>query len=159
MKLKKIIDTGIPILCGVLLAGILGLTFWQVVLRNCFSGGMNWSDEVSQFFMTWLVLFGSIWASKNNQHLKTGFKLHEKLNKRLIHIIDSILDLLLIIVGVVTAYQTTIFTLERFNTTALSLLWMKMGYVFIMMPLAMLGLAYYSLKDFLKNLASIFKID
>jgi TRAP-type C4-dicarboxylate transport system permease small subunit len=156
MKLK-IINRGIPILCGILLMGILGLIFWQVVLRNCFNTGMNWSDEVSQFCMTWLVLLGSIWASKNNQHLKTGLKLHKKCNKRLVHIIDSILDLFLVVVGAVTAYQTTMFTLERFNTTALSLTWMKMGYVFIAMPLAMLGLAYYSLKDFLKNLACLFK--
>jgi TRAP-type C4-dicarboxylate transport system permease small subunit len=158
MKLK-IINIGIPILCGVLLTGILGLTFGQVVLRNCFNGGMNWSDEVSQFCMTWMVLFGSIWASKNNQHLKTGLKLHKKFNKKLVHIIDGILDLLLVIVGVVTAYQTITFTIERFNTTALSLTWIKMGYVFMAVPFAMLGLAYYSLKGFLKNLAGIFKKD
>jgi TRAP-type C4-dicarboxylate transport system permease small subunit len=156
MKLK-IINIGIPILCGVLLMGILALTFGQVVLRNCFKCSMNWSDEVSQFCMMWMVLLGSIWASKNNQHLNTGLKLHMKLNKKLVHIIDGILDLLLIIVGVVTTYQTILFTLERFNTTSLSLTWMKMGYVFIAMPFAMLSLAYYSLKDFLKNLAGIFK--
>jgi TRAP-type C4-dicarboxylate transport system permease small subunit len=158
MKLK-IINIGIPVLCGVLLTGIIGLTFGQVVLRNCFNSGMNWSDEVSQFCMTWLVLFGSIWASKNNQHLKTGIKLHQKLNKKLIYLIDGILELLLVIVGVVISYQTAMFTWERFNTTALSLTWMKMGYIFMAMPLAMLGLAYYSLRDFIKNLAGIFKKD
>jgi TRAP-type C4-dicarboxylate transport system permease small subunit len=159
MRLGKLVNSGIPILCGALLVVIVGLTFLQIVLRNCFSSGMNWSDEISQFCVTWLVLFGSIWASKNNLHLNTGLKIHKKLNGKLIRLIDGILDLILVVVGAVLAYQTTIFTLSALGIESLSLSWVKMGYIFIAMPIAMLGLCYYSLKDFLKNLAWIFKKD
>jgi TRAP-type C4-dicarboxylate transport system permease small subunit len=157
MKSGKIVNFGVPILCGLLLTVMVGLTFLQVVLRNCFDSSMNWSDEVSQFCMTWMVLFGSIWASKNNLHLNTGLKLHQKLNKRLICLIDSILDLALIIVGTVVAYQTAMFAFMALGTESLSLPGVKMGYIFIAMPIAMLGLCYYSLKGFFKNLAGIFK--
>ena len=91
MKSEKLINSGIPILCGVLLILIVSLTFLQIVLRQFFKFSLNWSDEVSQFCMTWMVLFGSIWATKNGQHLNTGFKLHKKLNKRLSGLIDGIL--------------------------------------------------------------------
>jgi C4-dicarboxylate transporter DctQ subunit len=157
MKLDKLINTGIPILCGVLLIAIVILTFFQVVLRNCFGFGMNWSDEVSQICMMWLILFGSIWATKNNQHLNTGFKLHEKLNKKQVCLIDIILDLFLIAVSAVLVYQTGIFALMALGAESMSLRWLKMGYVFFTLPIAMLGLCYYSLKSFLKNLMCIFK--
>jgi TRAP-type C4-dicarboxylate transport system permease small subunit len=159
VKFERLINSGIPILCGILLTTIVALTILQVVLRNCFSSAMNWSDEVSQFCMSWLVLFGSIWATKNCQHLNTGLKLHQKMNKKKIHLIDAILDLFLIVVGVVVAYQTGLFTLTVLHVESLSLTWLKMGYIFIAMPLAMLGLCYYSLKGFLENLKGIIKKD
>jgi C4-dicarboxylate transporter DctQ subunit len=157
MKSGKIVNFGIPFLCGMLLTLMVGLTFLQVVLRNCFSFSMNWSDEIAQFCMTWMVLLGSIWASKNSLHLNTGLKLHQKLNKRLVRLIDSILDLALIIVGAVVAYQTAMFAFVALGIESLSLPWVKMGYIFIAMPIAMVGLCYYSLKGFFKNLAGIFK--
>jgi TRAP-type C4-dicarboxylate transport system permease small subunit len=159
MKLGKLINSGIPILCGVTLVAIVGLTFGQVVLRNCFSTGMNWSDEVSQFCMTWMVLFGSIWASKNNLHLNTGLKLHRKFPERLVLLIDAILDLTLIAVGAKVAYQTAMFAFMALGIESLSLPWLKMGWVFIAMPLAMLGLCYYSLKSFWRNITGVFKRD
>jgi TRAP-type C4-dicarboxylate transport system permease small subunit len=159
MKLEKLINSGIPFLCGALLVVMVGLTFLQIVLRNLFSSGMSWSDEISQFCMTWMVLFGSIWASKNNLHLNTGLKLHQKLNEKQACLIDGLLDLVLVAVGAVVAYQTVMFAFTALGIESLSLSWVKMGYVFIAMPLAMLGLCYYSLKSFFKNLAGIFKKD
>jgi TRAP-type C4-dicarboxylate transport system permease small subunit len=159
MKLGKLINSGIPIFCGALLVVMVGLTFLQVVLRNCFSTGMNWSDEVSQFCMTWLVLFGSIWASKNNLNLNTGLKLNKKLNKRQVCLIDGILDLMLVVVGAVVAYQSASFAFMALGIESLSLPWLKMGWIFFAIPLAMLGLGYYSLKSFFKNLACVFKKD
>ena len=159
MKIGKIINSGIPILCGALLVVMIGLTFLQIILRNLFSSGMRWSDEISQFCMTWMVLFGSIWASKNNLHLNTGLKLHKKLNEKQVRLIDSLLDLLLVVVGAVVAYQTAMFAFVALGIDSLSLPWLKMGYVAIAMPIAMLGLCYYSLKSLFKNLEGIFKND
>jgi TRAP-type C4-dicarboxylate transport system permease small subunit len=159
MKLEKIINSGIPILCGMLLVVMVGLTFMQVMLRNCFDSGMNWSDEVSQFCMTWLVLFSMIWATKNDQHLNTGLKLHQKLNKKLVYLIDDILALLIGITTARVAYQSAIFAFRAMSYESLSLSWLKMGYVFIAMPISMLGVSYYYLKNFLKNLASLLKKD
>jgi TRAP-type C4-dicarboxylate transport system permease small subunit len=157
MKLEKIINSGIPIFCGTLLFLIVILTFMQVILRNCFNSNLNWSDEISQFSMMWLVLFGIIWATKNDRHLNTGFKLHKKLNKKLIGLIDCILDLLLSGVAGVVVYQSAVFTILVMGTASLSLSWLKMGYIVILMPLSMLGVCYYYLKSFCKNLVSIFK--
>lgn len=157
MKLEKIVNSVIPILCGSLLFLLVILTFMQVVLRNCFNSNLNWSDELSQFSMMWLVLFGIIWATKNDQHLKVGLKLHKKLNKKLINLIDCILDLLIIVIAGVVVYQSAMFTIFVMGTASLSFSWLKMGYIVSLMPLSMLGVCYYYLKSFCKNVVSIFR--
>jgi TRAP-type C4-dicarboxylate transport system permease small subunit len=157
MKLGKLIDPGIPILGGVLLAIMLVLTFLQIVLRECFDFTLNWSDEVAQFCLTWLALFGSIWATKNNQHLNTGLKLHKKLNERQINLIDGIIDLVIAFIAAVVAYQTAIFAFTTMGADSLSIPWLKMGYVFIALPLFMLAVVYYYLISFFKNITSNFK--
>jgi C4-dicarboxylate transporter DctQ subunit len=157
MKLGKVINSGIPILCEVLLIVMVTLTFLQIILRQFFNYTFNWSDEVAQFCMTWLALFGSIWATKNSQHLTTGFKVHRKLNKKQVCLIDSLVDLVIIYFIAVVVYQNTIFVLTAMDIDSLSLPGLKMGYVFVALPLAMLGFCYYYLKSFYRNFVCIFK--
>jgi TRAP-type C4-dicarboxylate transport system permease small subunit len=157
MKLGKLIDPGIPIFGGALLAMMVVLTFLQIVLRECFHLTLNWSDEVARFCLTWLALFGSIWATKNNQHLNTGLKLHKKLNERQISLIDGILDLVIAFIAAVVAYQTAIFAFTTMGADSLSIPWLKMGYVFIALPLFMLAVVYYYLISFFKNITRNFK--
>jgi TRAP-type C4-dicarboxylate transport system permease small subunit len=159
MKLEKLINSGIPIICGMLLIVIVSLTFVQIVLRNLFDSGLVWSDDVAQFAMSWMVLFSTIWLTKNNQHLNTGMKLHQKLNKRAICLIDGILALVIAIIAAVVAYQSAIFTFLSMNVDSMAIPWLKMGYVFVMLPIAMLGVFYYYIKSVFKKFAFIFKKD
>jgi C4-dicarboxylate transporter DctQ subunit len=159
MKLDKLLDSGIPIFSGVLLILMTTFTFIQIILRELFSFSLNWSDEATQFSMVWMVLFGSVYLTKHDQHISTGFKLHQKLNKRLICLIDSVLALITVISAAVVAYQSTLFVLTTINCESNSLPWLKMGYVYIALPLFMMTLSYYYLKSFLKNLTIIFKKD
>jgi TRAP-type C4-dicarboxylate transport system permease small subunit len=159
MKFDKIIDSGIEILCGVLLIFITAATFLQIVLRQFFNFSLNWSDELSQFCMMWVALFVSIWADKNGRQLNTGLRLHQKLNKRLACLIDSVLALLIVGIAAVVAYQSALFTLLSMGSVSLSLGWIKMGYVYVVIPIAMLATCYYYLKSFLKNILAFFKKD
>jgi C4-dicarboxylate transporter DctQ subunit len=157
MKLGRLINSGIPILCGVLLVFMVSLIFAQIVLREFFHFSFNWSDEVSQFCMTWLALLGLIWANENGQHLNTGFKLHKRINKRLISLIDSALALIIVGIAAVVAYQSLIFSMMGMGVESVSLPWVKMGYVFIALPIAMFATCCSYLKIFFKNMAVVFK--
>jgi C4-dicarboxylate transporter DctQ subunit len=159
MKPEKLVSCGIPILSGVLLAGIVGVTFLQIVLREFFNFSLNWSDEISQFCMTWLALVGSIWVTKNDKHLNTGIKLHRKLRKRQICLIDAILALVIVGIAAVVAYKSAIFSFSAMGMDFLSLPGLKMGWAFIALPLFMLAVCYYYTKSFFKNLVLVFKKD
>jgi TRAP-type C4-dicarboxylate transport system permease small subunit len=157
MKFGRFIDVVVPIICGILLLVIVMVTFTQIILRNFFASGLSWYDDVAQFSMSWMVLFSIIWLTKNNQHLNTGLKLHQKLNKRAICLIDGILALVITIIAAVVAYQTAIFTFLSMSVDSMAIPWLKMGYVFVMLPIAMLSMCYYCLKSFFKNMAQILK--
>jgi TRAP-type C4-dicarboxylate transport system permease small subunit len=157
MKLSKLIDSGIPIICGLLLVVIVTVTFMQIVLRDFLDSGLAWYDDVAQYSMSWLALFSTIWLTKNNQHLNTGLKVHQKLSKKSICLIDGILDLGIAIIAVVVVYQSATFVFASMNVESLALPWLKMGYIFAMLPIAMLGVFYYYLKGFFKKLTSLFK--
>jgi C4-dicarboxylate transporter DctQ subunit len=159
MKYGKLIDIGIPILCGILLIEIVALTFIQIILRQFFDYSLSWSDEISQFCLTWLVLFGSIWAIKNDQHMNTGLKIHQKLNKRQIGLIDGALALLIAAVAAVIVYQTAIFTFQQWHRESISFEWLKMGWIFIAVPVSMMAVIYYNLKKFFNYMRLTFKKD
>jgi TRAP-type C4-dicarboxylate transport system permease small subunit len=157
VKLSKFIESGISIISGVLLSVMVLLIFLQIVLRNFFDTGIPWSDDVVQYSMSWMALLGSIWLTKNGQHLNTGVKLQKKLNKRLINLIDGILALIIVGIAAVVAYQTTINSITAMRIESIALPWLKMGYIYIGLPLFMLVVCYYYLKSFCKNVALIFK--
>jgi TRAP-type C4-dicarboxylate transport system permease small subunit len=159
MKYDKLINIGIPILCGVLLIGIVTLIFIQIILRQFFDCSLAWSDEISQFCLTWLVLFGSIWAIKNDQHMNTGLKIHQKLNKRQISLIDGVLALFIAVIAAVIFYQTAIFTFQQWNRESISFQWLKMGWIFMVVPFSMMAVIYYNLKKFYHDMKLTFKKD
>jgi TRAP-type C4-dicarboxylate transport system permease small subunit len=156
MKIEKIINTWIPVLSGVMLILMVGITFLQIVLREFFNFGVGWTEEIPQCCQTWMVLLGSIWVTKNNRHLNTGLKLHQNLNQKQTSFIDSILALAIVIVAVVVAYQSAIFAFSKMGMGFLTLSWLKMGYVYIVLPIFMLTVIYYYLRSFFKNMAFIF---
>jgi TRAP-type C4-dicarboxylate transport system permease small subunit len=151
MKLEKVVNSGIPVLCGALLLIMIALTFLQIVLRQFFNFTFSWSDEVSQFCMMWMVLLGSIWVTKNNCHLNTGIKLHQRLKGWQIRLIDRVSTLAIAVSTAVVAYQSAIFSFQEMNMASITVFWLKLGYVFVMLPLAMAGICYYYIKKLLQK--------
>ena len=125
MKSEKLINTGISILCGILLFVMVLLTFLQIVLRTIFDTGLSWSDDISQFSMSWMTLLGSIWLTKNGKHLNTGLKIHRKLNKRQVGLIDSLLALIIVGMAAVIFYQTTITSFAAMRVESIALPWLN----------------------------------
>jgi C4-dicarboxylate transporter DctQ subunit len=54
---------------AILLGAMTLITFWNVVERKIWSGGMIWGLEVTSVLFSWLVLFGMSYAVKITAHL------------------------------------------------------------------------------------------
>jgi TRAP-type C4-dicarboxylate transport system permease small subunit len=148
MKLEKLINSAIPIVCAGLFIGVILVTFLQIVVRQFFNISLNWSDEVAQILLTWDVLLGLIWVTKDNQHITTQINLHHKLNGRLVSLIDCVIELVIAIVTAVIAYRSARFCFMSMRSSIVSLSWLKLGYIYVMMPLSMLAMSYYYFKNF-----------
>ena len=53
----------------VLLLGMIGLSFTQVVLRNFFATGIDWADVVIRHLVLWVGLIGASIGAKEKRHL------------------------------------------------------------------------------------------
>lgn len=60
---------GLDIFIAVLLAGMVLLVFGNVVLRYGLASSIIVSEEVSRFFMVWLVFVGAVLAAHSGDHL------------------------------------------------------------------------------------------
>ncbi|MFB4165367.1 TRAP transporter small permease [Alteribacillus sp. JSM 102045] len=48
---------------------MIGLVFFNVVLRYGFSSGITWSEEMGRYLFVWIVFLGAIVAYKERAHL------------------------------------------------------------------------------------------
>ncbi|MFC1558604.1 TRAP transporter small permease [candidate division KSB1 bacterium] len=51
------------------LLSVIGLSFFQVILRNYFSGGIFWADIFLRNMVLWLGLIGASLATKRERHI------------------------------------------------------------------------------------------
>jgi TRAP-type C4-dicarboxylate transport system permease small subunit len=59
-------------LLAVLLGSLIVLGSAQIILRNLFSIGVNWSDPLTRLIVLWLALLGALAASRDGRHITMG---------------------------------------------------------------------------------------
>lgn len=52
-----------------LFAALLGLSGTQIVLRNVFSSGLFWADELVRLIVLWLAVVGALAATRDHRHI------------------------------------------------------------------------------------------
>lgn len=60
----------------VLLGSMMLLAVGQIVLRELFSSGVIWADELIRLIVLWLAVFGSIAACRDNRHIRIDVLSH-----------------------------------------------------------------------------------
>ena len=68
-RLGRAIETTLIV---VVLGGLVVFATAQIVLRNFFSIGVNWSDGLIRLVVLWLALLGTLVASREGRHLTMG---------------------------------------------------------------------------------------
>lgn len=59
-----------------LLTGLLGVGFLQVIWRNLLASGMFWADELLQHMVLWLGFLGASLATREHRHLHLDVVTH-----------------------------------------------------------------------------------
>ena len=93
------------ILLVFLLSSMMLLAVGQIVLREVFSTGFVWADELIKLMVLWLAMVGSVAASRENRHIRIDALSHI-LPKLAVDLTRALVDVFAAIVSGIIAWQT-----------------------------------------------------
>lgn len=59
-----------------IVATLLGLSVYQIVLRNVFESGLYWADPLLRVLVLWLAMFGAMVATRETGHIRVDALTH-----------------------------------------------------------------------------------
>jgi len=155
-KIKKILDRALEFLVTISM-GILVLdVVWQVFTRYVLKHPSSWTEELATFLMIWVGLLGGSVALNRGAHLGIDY-FTAKLSPRkglyvslFVFAVVAAFSLLVLLIGGAELVIRTLAT----NQISPSLR-LRMGYVYLAIPISGLFLVIYSVELFIETLAAL----
>ncbi len=89
----------------ILLGGMMSLAVGQILLREVFSTGFSWADELLRLLVLWLAMVGSVAACRDNRHIRIDALSH-LLPARVVVAVRVVVDLFAAAVSAVLAWHS-----------------------------------------------------
>jgi TRAP-type C4-dicarboxylate transport system permease small subunit len=159
-KVKKYLDKTLEALVTVSMGVLVADVVWQVFTRYVLKNPSSWTEELATFLMIWVGLLGSSVALNRGAHLGIDY-LVTKLSPR------KSLCVALFVFAVVTAFSLFVMVVGGSQLVYRTLvtkqvspaLGLKMGYVYLAIPISGFFLVVYSIELFIETLKKFFKPD
>jgi len=153
-QFRHTIDTFLEYIL-VFLMGISVLNvLWQVITRFLLNNPSSYTEEIARFLLIWIGLLGAAYGIGKKIHLAIDVlkqRLSEHYRIRIDILINSFVILFSILVMIVGGLTLVILTFELHQISAA--LQLKLGYVYLAVPLSGIIMALYSLL----NIAGLIK--
>src|SRR5262245_28520853 len=109
---------------------ILGAFF-----RSALAAWLAWYDEFASYLLVWLPFSGTVVASYRHRHI--GFEVVvDRLQPRTRRIVDFVGESFVLLFQVVLLYYGWLLTRKMGDETAVSLVWVKMSWIYSVLPIA-----------------------
>lgn len=147
----KVMDKILSFTLSTLMALMVLDVTWQIITRFFTDSPSSWSEEVARFLLIWIGLLGAAWAYRQRAHLGLSYLVEKFGQESQIKIaIFSYLMAVLFAISVMIygGSQLVILTLELNQLSAS--LGIKIGYVYMIIPISGLMITLYAL-DFMKT--------
>ena len=117
-----------------LLVLMVVLVFLGVFFRYVLGASLAWYDEFASYLLVWLTFYGAVAASYHGRHI--GFDLVvNRFMPRTRKVVEVFAELLVLGFQVVLFYYGWVLTQRMGDETAVSLPWVKMGWVYSVLPI------------------------
>lgn len=141
--LKRVNDVVVKLLNWLmifLMSGMVVFIFMQVIYRYVLRQPLSWSEELSKYFFSGVTLFGAAILFRESKHINMSlftdwFK--SDFVKTLFRLVCQIICFLFLAVVIYYGFPMAKMIIE-FEVMSPSMEWLKMGYVFMMLPVASL---------------------
>ncbi|MCF4101096.1 TRAP transporter small permease [Gillisia sp. M10.2A] len=143
-KLNQLLEWMVVFLLSIMLLSVL----WGVVSRYIFANQSSWTDELARFMLIWVSILGAAYISGKNEHiaidlLPQSLSIRTKLKLEILcAIIISVFVFVVFLIGG-SRYVYISFKLGQ----ASAALFLPMGYVYLVMPIAGVIVIYYKIFD------------
>lgn len=148
-RIDDLVEKVLEILITLSLIFVAVITFLQVVFRYVLNEPLTWSQEALMIAFVYSVLFGAAIAVKNGEHLKV--EIFEKLPKP-IHITFKVIEFIVVGTMIVILFYFGLVLVQNNLTSGqtMSMLPIKMGYVYLVIPVSSAFMLYYHIRRVFK---------
>ena len=157
-KVKKILDRSLEVLVTVSMGVLVIDVIWQVFTRFILRKPSFWTEELATFLMIWVGLLGASVALNRGSHLGIDYFVSKLGPKKAVYtvlfslLLIAIFSVLVLMAGGIQLVRITLVTNQI--SPALKL---KMGYVYLAIPISGFFLAMYSVELFVETVVSLVK--
>jgi TRAP-type C4-dicarboxylate transport system permease small subunit len=148
-RIDKVLEYAVIILLSVLVIDVL----WQVISRYLLSSPSSFTDELAGFLLIWVGVLGAAYVHGRQEHLAIDLLLQRSKPERQRKLIIIINVLILLFALSVMVIGGTWLVVTRFQLNVVSsALHLPLGYVYLVLPISGLLMAYYSNEVIRKNI-------
>ena len=158
VRIREVLDKALSrVLISLMVLLVLNVT-WQVASRYLLQSPSAFTDELARFLLIWLGMLGSAYALGQRIHLAIDlFISSQKLNgqrviRRGIHLLIALFALSVMVYG---GGYLVVLVLELDQTSAA--LGLKLGYVYLAIPLSGLLMIMYAILNFINPKVTYFE--
>jgi TRAP-type C4-dicarboxylate transport system permease small subunit len=105
-----------------------------VFFRYVLDSSLAWYDEFASYLLVWLTFYGAVTASYHNRHIQFSTVL-ERLMPNTRRKLEVIAELFVLGFHFVLLYYGWLLMRKMGDETAVSLAWIKMGWVYSVLPI------------------------
>jgi len=105
-----------------------------VFFRYFLNASLVWYDEFASYLLVWLTFYGAVVASHRRRHIGFELVIH-KLSPTTSRIVEFIGECCVLGFQIVLCYYGWLLTQKMGDETAVSLVWVKMGWVYSVLPI------------------------
>lgn len=106
-----------------------------VFFRYVLNAALVWYDEFASYLLVWLTFYGAVVASYRRRHIAFDLVV-DRLTPDLRRLVEAVAESLILGFQVVLFYYGWLLTRKMGDETAVSLVWVKMGWVYSVLPIA-----------------------
>ncbi|MGH7810982.1 MAG: TRAP transporter small permease, partial [Candidatus Binatia bacterium] len=105
-----------------------------VFFRYALNSALAWYDEFASYLLVWLTFYGAVAASYHQRHIRFETVM-DRLLPRTRNRLEIVAELFVMAFQIVLFYYGWLLTQKMGDETAISLPWVKMGWVYSVLPI------------------------
>ena len=105
-----------------------------VFFRYVLGASLAWYDEFASYLLVWLTFYGAVVASYHGRHIAFEMVV-DRFMRNTRRIVEAVAELFVLGFQIVLFYYGWLLTQKMGDETAVSLVWIKMGWVYSVLPI------------------------